>query len=199
MEIFVKGAAYHEAAHAVIAVAQGMPLQNTGIHIDTLGEGITFYLHREPGDLTNGLTDITERHRTIIALKAGYRAQFKAWPAVTRSAAANDQGKEGRLLNEMYSSDPKARTDADINLEAESRRLIDQHWGAIEALAECLLSKPLTPIPPETKRKWRTPDSHERWMNGSEIAALLQTFQLSAIVRDESEGEYITPDLLPSR
>jgi hypothetical protein len=174
-------------------------LQNTGIHIDTLGEGITFYLHREPGDLRNGSTDITERQRTIIALKAGYRAHLKGWPAAPGGAALNDQSKEGMLLNEMYSSDPKARTDADIKLEAESRRLIDQHWSAIEALAECLLSKPLTPIPPEIKAKWRTLDSHERWMNGSEIAALLQTFRLSPIVRDESEGEYIAPDLLPSR
>jgi len=107
------------------------------------------------------------------------------------------RSKEERLLNEMYLGDPKARGDADIKLEAESRRLIDQHWDPVEALAKAVLAKPLTLRPPEIRKKWRTPDSHERWMDGSEIAALLQTFQLSAIIRDESEGEYTAPDLHP--
>jgi len=57
------------------------------------------------------------------------------------------RSKEERLLNEMYLGDPKARGDADIKLEAESRRLIDQHWDAVEALAKAVLAKPLTVRP----------------------------------------------------
>ena len=43
-----------------------------------------------------------------------------------------------------------------------------------------------------------SPDSHERWIDGYEIDAILRKFQLRAIVRDESEGKYYAPDLHPN-
>lgn len=70
-------AAYHESAHAVACVVMNMPLQDTGIHIDTIGGGITFNFHRKPGDLTNTPADIVERERSIVMIKAGYMANLK--------------------------------------------------------------------------------------------------------------------------
>jgi hypothetical protein len=191
-------AAYHESAHAVVFVVLGLPLQNAGIHIDTIGGGITFNLHRKPGDDPNNTSaDITERERSITAIKAGYIANLKLDPGCPPAVAADDRREEIDLLNEMYSRDEKAWSDADNRLRTESQKLVDQYWNAIEAVARALLAKPVTLRPPESRTKWRSPDSHERWIGGHEIDTILRTFELNAIVRHESEGKYYAPDLHP--
>jgi hypothetical protein len=40
---YVDSCAYHEAGHTVVAVALGMPLRDRGVHIDTMGNGISYY------------------------------------------------------------------------------------------------------------------------------------------------------------
>jgi hypothetical protein len=190
-------AAHHESAHAVVSVALGLPLQNTGIHIDTIGGGIAFNLHRKPGDRNNTAADFTERERSITAIKAGYIANLKLDHGCPPTIAADDRQEEIALLNEMYSRDEKAWSDADGRLSSESKKLVYQHWNAIEAVARALLAKPVTLRPPESFTKWRSPDSHERWISGHDIDIILQKFQLNAIVRDESEGKYYAPDLHP--
>ena len=100
-------------------------------------------------------------------------------------------------MNEMHLGNEKAWIDADRRLTKESQQLVDKHWNAIRAVATAVLSKPVIPRPPESFNKWNSPDSHEMWIDGYEIDAILRNFQLSAIVRDESEGKYYAPDLHP--
>jgi hypothetical protein len=192
-------AAHHESAHAVACAVLGMPLQDAGIHIDTIGGGITFSLHRTPGDLANAAVDVVERERTIVMTKAGYRANLKLLPSAPSELAAADRRKEIALLDEMYPQRGKLWVDADERLKNESSRLVDQQWTAIQALAQSLLAKPVTPRPFESFTKWPTsPDAHEQWMSGNEAAVILSKFQLTAIVRSESEGTYYAPDLHPA-
>jgi hypothetical protein len=190
-------AAHHESAHAVISVVLGLPLQNTGIHVDTIGGGIAFNLHRNPGDLDNTPVDIVERERSITAIKAGYLANLRLDPSCPPDVAADDRQKEISLLNEMHSRNEKAWSDTDDRLRTESQNLVDQHWNAIVAVAGALLAKPITVRPLGSFTKWRSPDSQERWISGQEIANILRSFHLNAIVRDESEGKYYAPDLHP--
>ena len=127
---------------------------------------MTFYLHREPGNPSNGPTDIAERpahhHRNQGRLSRTGKVLFSKpllMPLLTT------RSKEERLLNEMCLGDPKARGDADIKLEAESRRRIDQHWDAVEALAKALLAKPLTLRPPEIRKNGgRLTATKDGWM-----------------------------------
>jgi hypothetical protein len=77
---YVDSCAYHEAGHTVVAVALGMPLRNRGVHIDTIGNGISYYWFRIPGDSNNTPDDILERERTIISTYAGFNAQKKFDP-----------------------------------------------------------------------------------------------------------------------
>ena len=190
-------AAYHESAHAVVSAALGLPLQDLGIHIDTIGGGITFNLHRRPGDPDNTPADAEERGRSVIAIKAGYIASLKIYPGCPPAVADDDRQEEIALLNEMYIGDDKTWLDADKMLGMESQRLVDKHWSAITAVATALLAKAVTPRTPVGLRKWKSPDTHERWMEGYEVDAILRKFQLNAIVRDESEGKYYAPDLRP--
>jgi hypothetical protein len=189
-------AAHHESSHAVACVVLGLPLQDTGIRIDTLGGGITFNLHREPGSLSNTIADITERERSIVMIKAGFMANLRVFPGSPAELAADDRDEEIRLLNEMHPQDGQAWAEADKRLSEESRTLVDQHWNAIQALAGALLARPVTPRAPESLKKWSR-DSQEQWMDGNEVAAILRNFQLSAIVRSESQGTYYAPDIRP--
>jgi hypothetical protein len=188
-------AAHHEAAHAVACVALGMPLRDDGIHIDTKGGGIAFNFHRTPGDLASSNRDIIERERSIVMIKAGHVANLKLFSGSPAELAADDRLEECRLLGEMYTPGGEAWADADRRLSDGSRRLVDEHWGAIEALAESLLAKPLTPRSSESFGKWTSSDTHERWMAGGEVAAVLSKYRLSAIVRKESDGTYHPSDL----
>jgi hypothetical protein len=188
-------AAHHEAAHAVVAVALGLPLQDTGLHIDTVDGGITFDLHRTPGDPGQTPEDIEEGERSIVMIKAGYCANVKLFPGCPVAVAADDRQKEMKLLNEMYPQGGQAWIDADNRLGVESRRLVDLHWDAVQALAQAVLAKPVTPRPPESFRKWVSPYPDERWIDGDEIGSLLKRFGLNVIVRKEVEGIYLSPDI----
>ncbi len=64
---YVESTAYHEAAHTVVAVSLEMPLRNRGVHMDTIGSGISYYWFRTPGDPNNTPDDVLERERTIIS------------------------------------------------------------------------------------------------------------------------------------
>jgi hypothetical protein len=76
-----------------------------------------------------------------------------------------------------------------------AQRLVDKHWDAIQVLAQAVLAKPVTPRPLESFQKWKSSYRYEKWIDGSEIGSLLKTFGLCVILRKESEGIYLSPDI----
>lgn len=191
-------AAHHEAAHAVVAVSLGLPLQDTGLHLDTVDGGIAFNLHRKPGDPSNTPADIEERERSIVTIKAGYRANLRLFLGTPATVASDDRREEIALLNEMYEGGGQQWVDADDRLTAEAQSLVDQHWDAIRAVAQAILTKPVKRRSRESFQKWSSPYPNERCIDGYEIASILRGFSLNAIVRKESEGVYLSPDIHPN-
>lgn len=74
---YTRSCAYHEAAHAVAAAVQGMPLTEKGVHLDRWGSGITYYRFRKPDGSVNVGRE-GEREKTIIVAFAGWIAQRKS-------------------------------------------------------------------------------------------------------------------------
>src|SRR5450759_790903 len=102
-ERYVHGAAYHEAAHIVIAAVQGMALRERGLMINELGGGFAAYSRRQP----DGSTDIgpgADRERTIIATAAGFIAHGIFCPSVVTGDpnASDDCQVIDALLLEKY-------------------------------------------------------------------------------------------------
>jgi len=165
------------------------------MHIDRIGGGITLNFHRKPGCPDDGHNDVIQRERSIVVIKAGYLANLKVSSISPAALASNDRHEECRLLDEMYPRGGWAWAEADERLRAESARLVDEKWEAIKALARSLLTKPITLRPPESFLEWGSPDTHEQWMDGNEIATLVSKFGLTATVRSAAEGVYHPPDL----
>jgi hypothetical protein len=182
----VRGAAYHEAAHAVIAVTQKLALQTKGIHIDTLGEGIAFVFQREPGDPSNGAVDVDQRERTILGIKAGFIATIMVQPDCNPDASADDCEKVQKLLRESCGNNEVKLTETDSRLTSRAHNLVNKYWPAIDAVANALLEKPVTPRPAGSRSGslWKSPDDQKRSLTGPEVAEILRGFGLTATVRD---------------
>jgi hypothetical protein len=200
--VLVRNAAYHESAHAVVAVALGLPLWNKGMHIDTRGDGITYTFHRTPGttDVPSSVpnANLIGRQRSILMIKAGFLASLKVDASYRHipETAINDRDEQESLLHEMYVQNSPEWTDTDKELTAEAQRLVDLHWDAIRTLAEELLAQPVVLRTAESN-DWASPDRHERRMSGSEVAAVLTKFHFQPLVRSASDGLYLPPDLYP--
>lgn len=124
---YVDSCSYHEAGHAVVAVALEMPLRNRGVHIDTMGCGIAYYWYRTVGDPNNTAADIAERERTIISTYAGFIAQKKSYPEYPRGGDFYDLDQNIKLLDEMYPTNRDKWFAEQSRLYAEATRLVDVH------------------------------------------------------------------------
>jgi len=193
--IYVDSCAYHEAGHTVVAVSLGMPLRNGGVHIDTIGNGISYYWFRTVGDPNNTPADILERERTIVSTYAGFNAQKKFHPQCPPGGNWYDCDQNIKLLDEMYSANRDKWFPEQAKLNNESVRLVGQHWAAIDALANTILEQPLTPRVHDPERPWST-DTVERWIDGKKIVSILLGFHLQPVIRDESEGLFY-PSVTP--
>jgi hypothetical protein len=111
--------------------------------------------------------------------------------------ASDDRKEEIGLLNEMYSPGGQEWVNADVRLTAEAQILVDKHWDAIRALVQAVLGKPIVPRSRESFQKWCSPYPNARCIDGHEVAAILKRFGLDAIVRRESDGIYLSPDIHP--
>lgn len=181
---YVESAAYHEAGHITIAAAQQIPLKERGIRIDQKGSGVSNYKVAKPNGTANAGPD-AKREKTIQSTQAGYIAQAKYYlrffDRLPESGSSSDTDGINGLVEEMY-SDRNACEDAKAKLFKEAEQLVEQHWQAIEALAQTLLKKEWTSqAPPSGERRWST-QLREKKMDGSEIAAFLQQFQILAFV-----------------
>lgn len=97
---YVRSAAYHEAAHVVIAAVQGIPLTEKGVHLDRWGRGLAHYRDRKPDGSMNVGSE-TEREKTIVATAAGWIVQNRIFRCPP-SGARHDIDQINALLTEMY-------------------------------------------------------------------------------------------------
>lgn len=184
-----KSVAYHEAGHSVIAAVENLALCEAGIHVDSKVNGVAFTLRRNPDDQSDTRADIEQRERSIIMLYAGNIAQEKFCPFSPWEGSLGDGTVAEALLSEMYSP-PKSADwcTAQERLWGESYRLVHKHWKAIETLAEALWSKPMVPLVDLGPLSFHSQDSHEKWMSGYEVKALLEPFGILAAVVPNSGG-----------
>jgi hypothetical protein len=186
---YIDSCAYHEAAHTVVAVALEMPLRNRGVHIDGMGNGISYYWFRTPGDPSNTPQDIVERERTIVSTEAGYIAQRKFYPVCPSGGNWYDRDLCIKLMDEMYPHGGSERFAAHDRLIAEASGLVDEHGLATEALAKAVLDQPWTTRPEDTERQW-SKDTVEKWIDGNRVVSILTKFHLEPIIRDEAPGKF---------
>jgi hypothetical protein len=174
-----RSAAYHEAAHVVIAAVQGIPLTNKGIHLDKWGNGVAHYLFRYPDGSTNVGSE-TEREKTIIATFSGWTAQNKVY-AGPPGGAFYDIEHANALLNGMYPEGSEIWWSERARLCRESDRLVDLHWAAIASVALALWSKPEIPKTPALGE--RSPELTEKYLSVDEIVEILMGFGISAQIQ----------------
>lgn len=173
---YPRSAAYHEAAHIVIAAVQQIPLTDKGIHLDKWGNGVAHYLDRKPDGSTNVGSD-ADRENTIIATFAGWTAQNKVYPCPP-GGAFYDIEQANALLSEMYPDSSPIWWSARATLCRESERLVELHWAAIESVALALWSKPDIPKMPALGE--RSPEPVEKYLSADEIVEILKRLGISA-------------------
>jgi hypothetical protein len=187
MDKEIESTAYHEAAHVVAAVAQGMPIRPAGIDLDLCGNGCAYYFQRVVGDLASSPKDEKERKRTAIALYAAHSAQRKFYLKCQDRGWTNDLYQINALVREMYPEESEAQV-VQSGLQNEATNLVDQHWPEIEELAKSALSRPLSPLLAEDTRWGAGP--YKRNLPAAEIAGLLAKYNLEVILLPEDVKTY---------
>jgi ATP-dependent Zn protease len=179
-ETEVRSTAYHEAGHVVVAAVKGLKLRKRGLRIDQEGSGIAYYESKQK----DGSSDIGEdpsRVASIVAAYAGHHAQARFYPGCGTASACCDTEQAHDLENEMF-SEPRVQCEKDAEYKKQSKELVNQRWKAIEALAEALLAKPLTPQV-GCERRW-SHQCQEKVITGEEIISLLARHGVSATLVD---------------
>jgi len=180
---YVESAAYHEAAHAVIAVKEGLALKPGGIRIDQRGNGFSYYKAVKLTGAKNVGPD-PERDKSIRSAQAGFISQEKFYKRYFQNlpgaGSSSDTDYINGLLEEMYSTRNEC-DDAKAKLAEETRDLVEQNSQVIEALAQALLKKPWKSQAPSGERRWST-QLAEKKMDGSEIAAILDQFGINVSI-----------------
>ena len=169
IEKYIEGAAYHEAAHIVIAAVQGLRLRRAGLRINENGAGEASYKSKKP-DGSRDLGPDSFGEGSIIATMAGQIAHGKIYSPVADgdANACADLDFVQSLLAEMYSN-REDRSIAQKALFERSRALVSQHWPAIECIGRALWAKPWSGDAPREKR-----------IDGEELLALLAQQEIEA-------------------
>ena len=190
---YLNSVAYHEAAHEAVCIALKIPVQEMGIHIDSQSAGVALTLRRQPDK--NGIKrspeDDWQREQSIILLSAGYIGQVRFYEGADTSGAADDQKHINDLLNEMYQPESDDWINAKSRLRDEAKKMVDEHWAAIEALAKALWAKQWVGrvALPGNQMGW-SKDNREKWMDAKEVESVLKRFGLTPIIRSYEAGDY---------
>jgi hypothetical protein len=181
---YVESCAYHEAGHVVIGSVGRIPLRKQGICIDQKGAGYSHYKTMRLTGVKNVGRD-PRRDKAIRSTQAGYLSQEKYYlrffKQLPPSGSSNDTNYVNGLLDEMYDSRQQFFEEKD-RLAAETQQLVNQHWQAIEAIAQTLIRKtPETQAPRSGERRWST-QLFERRLDRYEVVAQLNHFNIPASV-----------------
>ena len=190
---YLKSAAFHEAAHYVLCVAQGIPVRELGLRIDSRGNGRSHIYCRESGKEARSEIDKQEIAKSIVMLFAGYLGQLKSFPELEDMQEVADAAKKvdlvqiDALLGDMYPNEPEYRFNAKGKLQTKSRGLVEGNWSAIKDLADALWAQPWKPQEqlPRIDSGW-SDDKEEKSMNAREVAAILCKFGLNPIIEADA-------------
>jgi hypothetical protein len=181
---YVESCAYHEAGHVVIGAVGRIPLRKQGIRVDQEGMGYSHYKTMKVTGVRHVGRD-PKREKAIRSTQAGYMSQEKYYlrffKQLPPSGSFHDTNYINGLLDEMYDSRQQF-FDEKNRLAAETQQLVNQHWQAIEAVAQTLIKKtPKSQAPLSGERRWSTQLS-EKQLDGYEVVALLTQFNIRASV-----------------
>jgi hypothetical protein len=181
---YVESCAYHEAGHVVIGAIGRIPLRQAGIRVDQEGAGYSHYKTMKVKGVKNVGRD-PKREKAIRSTQAGYISQEKYYlrffKQLPPSGSFNDTNYINALLDEMYDARQQFFDEKD-RLTAEAQQLVDQHWQAIEAIAQTLMKKtPKSQAPGTGERRWST-QLLQRQLDGYEVVTLLNQFNIRASV-----------------
>jgi hypothetical protein len=186
---YLKSAAFHEAAHYIVCVAQGIPVRELGLRIDSRGNGRSHIYCRESGKQARSEIDKQEIEMSIVLLYAGYLGQLKYFPGLEDMREVADAAKKvdliqiDELLTDLYPNEPECRFNAKRRFQAKSRRLVEGNWSAIKVLADALWAQPWKPqvqLPP-IDSGW-SDDKEEKSMNAREVAEIMRKSGLDPII-----------------
>lgn len=181
---YVESCAYHEAGHVVIGAVERIPLRKEGIRVDQEGAGYSHYKTMRVTGVKNVGRD-PKREKAIRSTQAGYITQERFYLRFFRqlppSGAFNDTNYINTLLEEMYDSRQQFFDERD-RLAAETQQLVNDHWPAIETIAQTLIQKtPKSQAPRTGERRWST-QLWEKQLDGYELVALLNQCDIRASV-----------------
>jgi len=161
-----RAAAYHEAAHIVIASAVGLPISPKGISIDGFANGLAHF----KGATSGTKVAAEEVDKVVISMLAGGIVHGGVHGNVEH-AIIRDERRIKEIMDE-HIANPEARKTKREELETRASELASKHWQAIEAVAEALWSK-----------SWKPRNRHiqlfrGKTLDGTELKALLTDITL---------------------
>jgi hypothetical protein len=175
--LYRESVAYHEAGHVVVAAALGMRLSRHGIHLGEDANGMSYYEYRKPKKFFDGPSGISRDH-TLIALYAGLIAQRKFYPKCSVEGYSDDQNLIDLLVQEVDAEDfsGSASLTAQLDLPKESRKVVNQHWAAIKAVAKALWDTPDKPRNLNEPEPCWSQSMSEKMLDGQNIVEILRGF-----------------------
>lgn len=161
--------AYHEAGHIVIAAAVGLDLKVKGIviyEVESVADGWVFYWEDKP-----------DWENILLALRGGQLAQLRKFPDSEFRGAQQDVQNFFSVVQQHFP--PNSNGDVWQDISAKVKTLLDNHWAAVEAVADALMHSNWIPV---------TPDEHPRakrkkHLDGAALAAILAAHGIPAHVR----------------
>jgi hypothetical protein len=141
----IRATAYHEAGHAVVAIATGVGIRKKGVGIvgDTRSSGqchTRFVLGLRPDAETTGRSRLLAEKRICTSL-AGIAAQRKFGPlSVRRYHASADYKGAVSLLSNFVGSQKELETYIRL-LEIRTEQIVNNYWPEIVAMANEILKR----------------------------------------------------------
>lgn len=174
--------AHHEAGHIVVAAQQGLHLRSDGVCVDPVGWGLACYW-KEPED------NDSSRSSVIVSTFAGFNAeeefcQLHSLPILNGIPLiwSPDWNEARKIVTRLSILSPtNTAFTVEQSLQDHSRTLVKQHWPAIQAVADRLLSKEWEPIRALKSEDVWSGQTTAKYLSGEELVSLLALFDIPAI------------------